>query len=100
MSYLIQCFLGEKAENLPYENLDEFEKLRNNPPFPTDFNDETEDEIQREKRGNTLGLFASIYPSKNNHKMDELIRDTPEQSPDNSKFHGLSVLNDLENEKQ
>lgn len=74
--------------------------MKSNPAFPTDFNDETEDEIPREKRGNKFGLFSNLFPIKNSNKMDELIRDTPEENPENSKFHKLNVLSDFENEKE
>lgn len=87
----MQHFLGEDPENLPYESLDEFDKLRSNPPFPTDFNDETDNEINRDKRDNK-GLLSHIFPTKNQNKMDETIRDTA----DNSNFHGFHVLSDLE----
>lgn len=91
-------FPDEKAENLPYESLEEFDKLRDNPTFPGDSNDESNDEPIREKR-ERFGLFSNRFGNRknDNHKMDHLIRDTPEE---NSKFHGLSVLNDLENEEK
>lgn len=86
--------LGEDPENLPYESLDEFDKLKINPAFPTDFNDESENEIEREKRETKKGLFGSVFPSKKNkNKMDENIRDAP---VDNPKFHGTNIMNDLE----
>jgi hypothetical protein len=68
--------------------------LKSNPPFPTDFNDETEDENVREKRANQK---ISISNRMNKNKMDEKIRDIPHEVPENSKFHGFSILNDLEN---
>lgn len=86
-------FPGENSENLPYESLDEFDKLKSNPPFPTNFNDESEDENSRDKRDNKA-MFSN--EGGNLNKMDETIRDTPEEFPENSKFHGFHVLNDLE----
>lgn len=90
--------LGEDPEKLPYESLDEFDKLKSNPPFPTDFNDETENEIARRKRSNSKGLFSK--KNKKNNKMDETIRDTPVDVQDNSKFHGFNVLNDLARDEE
>lgn len=86
--------LGADPENLPYESLDEFDTLKSNPPFPTDFNDELDNEVRREKRGYSKSLLSQVFQKKNHNKMDEKIRD--DESPDNSKFHGFNVLNDLE----
>lgn len=80
------------ARNIPYESLDEFEKLRENPPFPTDFNDEADNEISRDKRDTKKGFLSELFANKNkrNIKMDEKIRDNP-GAPENSKFHGLKL---------
>lgn len=59
-------FLGEDPENLPYEPLDEFDKLRINPKFP------------------------SIGESRS-HKIDDKIHDVPDMA-ENSKFHGFNVI--------
>jgi hypothetical protein len=84
-------FLAPDAQSLPYEPLDEFEKLRENPPFPTDFNDETDNEISREKRESKKGLLTNLLENKKRkNKMDEKIRDGIE-SPENPKFHGLNL---------
>lgn len=88
-----QNLLGEDPENLPYESFDDFDTLKSNPPFPTDFNDELDSEVGREKRDNSKTILSKIFPKKNENKMDEKIRD--DESLDNSKFHGFNVLNDL-----
>jgi hypothetical protein len=85
-------FLAPDAQNLPYEPLEEFEKLRQNPPFPIDFNDETDNEISRDKRDTEKSLLSSLFSNKKKrkNKMDEKIRDIPE-SPENSKFQGMNL---------
>jgi hypothetical protein len=84
-------FLDPNPNALDHENLDEFEKLRSNPPFPT-FNDELEDESSRKKRDARKDKIPKIKPSKKKrkNKMDESIRDTPD-APENSKFNGLNL---------
>lgn len=84
-------------ETLPYEKLEEFEKLRNNPPFPTDFNDENfdfekENKIDRKKREIPEGkiMFPLIGKKNGYHKMDEKIK----QMPTNSKFLGSQIVVD------
>lgn len=54
--------------------------MRDNPPFPTDFNGQSENEIDREKRSNNL-------PTKDRkQKIDQAsARVGPKK---NSKFHG------------
>lgn len=82
---------------LPYETLAELDALEANPPFPAITSDEAdeENEIERKKREDKMSLLSALKPKrKNKNKMDEKIRDTPEE---NSKFHGSFVLNDLEN---
>lgn len=81
-------------------SLEEFDKLTHNKPFPTDFNagPEDENEISRKKRNvdsKQKHFLNLLRPNKkrNKNKMDEKIRDTPEE---NSKFHGLHVLNEKE----
>lgn len=74
---------------MPYESLDEFDKLKTNPPFPDVVNDELENEIARGKRG----VFNAF--KKTSNKMDQTIRDTPEEFPPNSKFTGFNILNDF-----
>jgi hypothetical protein len=86
----VNCLIisGADPNTLDYENLDEFEKLRSNPPFPV-FNDESEQESLRTKRDAHKNA-ANQKPNKRKrkNKMDENIREAPD-SPDNSKFNGI-----------
>ena len=98
---LLFFFSAENPENLPYESLDEFDKLKRNPPFPTDFNDQTDNEIVREKRGNKIGSFSNYLVDDDNinDKLNDGLKRKPNKVPDNSKFHGSNVLSNLENEE-
>lgn len=82
--------------SLPYEKLDEFEKLRRNPPFPIDAHDEVDDDtenfISREKSfaPSDKSLISLFNLDKNRNKMDENIKKTSDF--ENSKFLAPNLL--------
>lgn len=79
---------GPDPNTLEHENLEEFEKLRSNPPFPVS-DDEMDEVLIREKRDARRIKNEKVKPikKKRKNKMDESIRDSPDFQ-DNSKFHG------------
>ncbi|CRL00124.1 CLUMA_CG013404, isoform A [Clunio marinus] len=82
---------GEDPETLPYETLDEFDQLKENKPFPTDFDEEFDNEIdeERKKRNVANKLWANFLPNEEyQQKIDKNIKETPLV---NSKFHGINL---------
>lgn len=91
-------FSEPDVSGLEYEPYEKFFEQRKLGEFPKDLNDEVqqdEETNKKEKReSQDKSLFSQITgnrrkESKNKNKMDEKIKDVPE----NSKFHGIH-LND------
>lgn len=73
-------------------SIEEFERLTNPKPFPTDFNERLDDEneISRRKRDEKSKLFLNVFRAQNRND------DIRGVKKGNSKFHGVHVLNEEE----
>lgn len=82
---------GQNADDLPFESPEEFYKLRNNPKFPSNDNDEEHERVKRSRFGQKTNKSPISNRSGRDHKIDDKIRESPDIA-DNSKFHGNEFL--------